>query len=64
MSESKNLKVIDLKSKIKNVQDQIKKLVKEKKTNVEIELFFIENDSKFYEEYPYLVKKLIKGGNM
>tara|TARA_B100000161_G_C33210483_1_gene263999 strand:- start:141 stop:464 length:324 start_codon:yes stop_codon:yes gene_type:complete len=64
MSESKNLKVIDLKSKIKNVQDQIKKLVKEKKTNVEIELFFIENDSKFYEEYPYLVKKLIKGGDM
>ena len=54
----------DLKVKIKEVQEKISELVSQKKTEVEIEMFFIENDSKFYEQYPYLVKKLIKGGDM
>ena len=65
MSDSSNeIKVPDLKTKINQVQEKIKELVKENKTDVDIEMFFIENDSKFYEQYPYLVKKLIKGGDM
>ncbi len=59
-----DLKVADLKSKIKQVQEKISELIKEKKTDVQIEMFFIENDPKFYEEYPYLIKKLIKGGSL
>jgi hypothetical protein len=27
-------------------------------------MFFIENDSEFYEKFPYLIKKLIKGGSL
>ena len=65
MSDSSNdVKVSDLKIKINQVQDKIKELVKENKTDIDIEMFFIENDSKFYEQYPYLIKKLIKGGDM
>lgn len=59
-----DLKVADLKSKIKHVQEKISELINEKKTDVQIEMFFIENDPKFYEEYPYLIKKLIKGGSL
>ena len=61
---SSKLKAADLKVKIKEVQKKISEMVSQKKTEVEIEMFFIENDSEFYEEYPYLVKKLIKGGDM
>lgn len=61
---SSKLKAADLKVKIKEVQEKISEMVSQKKTEVEIEMFFIENDSEFYEEYPYLVKKLIKGGDM
>ena len=61
---SNNYKIPDLKLKIKEVAEKIKELVDQKKTEIEIEMFFFENDEKFYEEYPYLVKKLIKGGNM
>ena len=60
MSDSNtNIKVPDLKVKIKEVQTKIQELVKENKNEVQIEMFFIENDAKFYEQYPYLVKKLI-----
>ena len=59
-----DLKVADLKSKIKQVQEKISELIKEKKTDVQIEMFFIENDPKFYEEDPYLIKTLIKGGSL
>ena len=61
---SSKLKAAYLKVKIKEVQEKISEMVSQKKTEVEIEMFFIENDSEFYEEYPYLVKKLIKGGDM
>ena len=61
---SSKLKAADLKVKIKEVQKKISEMVSQKKTEVEIEMFFIENDSEFYEEYPYLVKKLIKGVDM
>ena len=27
-------------------------------------MFFLENDSDFYERYPYFIKKLIKGGSL
>ena len=65
MSDSNtNIKVPELHVKIKQVQIKIQELIKENKNEVEMELFFIENDSTFYEQYPYLVKKLIKGGDM
>jgi len=65
MSDSNtNIKVPELKVKIVEVQKKIQELVKQNKTDLEIEMFFIENDSKFYEQYPYLVKKIIKGGDM
>ena len=65
MSDSNtNIKVPELKVKIAEVQKKIQELVKQNKTDLEIEMFFIENDSKFYEQYPYLVKKIIKGGDM
>lgn len=61
---SNNYNILDLKEKIKQVSAKIKELVDQKKTEIEIEMFFFENDEKFYEEYPYLIKKLIKGGDM
>tara|TARA_B100001287_G_C22540666_1_gene461979 strand:- start:473 stop:808 length:336 start_codon:yes stop_codon:yes gene_type:complete len=62
--EKKNFDIKNLKSKVKTVSLKIKELVEQKKTDVEIEVYFMENDSKFYEEYPYLIKKLIKGGSL
>ena len=63
-SDTQKLKAKDLKIKIEEVSKKISELVKEKKTNVEIEMFFLENDSEFYERCPYLIKKLIKGGSL
>jgi hypothetical protein len=62
--EIKNNSVIDLKNKITQVQDKIKELVEKKQTNVQIELYFLENEGSFYEKYPYLIKKLIKGDSL
>lgn len=62
--DTKKLKTQELKVKIEEVSLKISELVKEKKTDVEIEMFFLENDSDFYERYPYLIKKLIKGGSL
>ena len=62
--ETKKLDIVNLKDQIKQVQKKISELVKENKTNAQIEMYFLENDSKFYEEYPYLVKKLIKGDGL
>ena len=62
--ETKKLTSNELKVKIKQVQEKISELVKTNKTNVEIEMFFMDNDTEFYERYPYLVKKLIKGGSL
>lgn len=61
---SDKYKISDLKEKIKDVSSKIKELSLENKSEVDIEMYFFENDEKFYEEYPYLIKKLIKGGNM
>ena len=64
MSETKQLDIVNLKDKINQVKQKINEMVKENKTNVEIEMYFLENDAKFYEEYPYLIKKLIKGDGL
>ena len=63
-TDTNKLKSKDLKIKIEEVSKKIIELTKENKTNVEIEMFFLENDSEFYERYPYLIKKLIKGGSL
>ena len=63
-SDTNKLKVKELKIKIDEVSTKISELVKLNKTEVEIEMFFLENDSEFYERYPYLIKKLIKGGSL
>ena len=60
----KELNIKDLRTKIAQVQTKIKEFVKENKTDVEIEMYFLENDGSFYEKYPYLVKKLIKGDSL
>ena len=62
--DTNKLKVPELKVKISEVSAKISELVKENKTEVEIERHFFENDSVFYERYPYLIKKLIKGGSL
>ena len=64
MSETKKFDIVNLKDKIKQVQKKISEMVKENKTEIEIEMHFLENDSKFYEEYPYLIKKLMKGDGL
>ena len=64
MSETKKFDIVNLRDKIKKVQKKINELVKQNKTEVEIEMHFLENDEKFYEEYPYLIKKLIKGDGL
>ena len=53
-----------MKNKIKVIQEKISELVQENKTKVDIEMYFLENDSEFYGKYPYLIKKLIKGGSL
>tara|TARA_E500000178_G_C16986251_1_gene738372 strand:+ start:65 stop:394 length:330 start_codon:yes stop_codon:yes gene_type:complete len=62
--DTKKLNVKEMKKKINYVQNKISELVKENKNNVDIEMYFLENDSEFYERYPYLIKKLIKGGSL
>ena len=62
--ETKKLTSKELTIKIKQVQERISEMVKTNKTKVEIEMFFMDNDTEFYERYPYLVKKLIKGGSL
>ena len=63
-SDTKKLNVQEIKNKIKFIQEKISDLIKENKNTVEIEMYFLENDSEFYEKYPYLIKKLIKGGSL
>ena len=61
MSESK----IDImKTKIKSIQDKICNFKNEGKNDSDIEAYFFNNDIDFYEKYPYLIKKLIKGGDL
>lgn len=50
----------DLKEKINNIRIKIAELLKQNKNNIEIEMYFLENDSEFYEKFPFLIKKLIK----
>ena len=53
-----------MKQRIENAKNKIAELVKANKTHVEIEMYFLENEKEFYENYPYLIKKLIKGGSL
>jgi hypothetical protein len=54
-----------LKSKIKCIQEKINTLRNvDKKNDTDIEAHFFNNDIEFYEKYPYLIKKLIKGGDL
>ena len=62
--DTKKLNVKEMREKINYVQNKISELMKENKNNVDIEMYFLENDSEFYERYPYLIKKLIKGGSL
>jgi len=60
--DTNKLKTKELKVKIDEISTKISEMGKENKTEIEIEQFFFENDSEFYGRYPYLIKKLIKGG--
>ena len=54
-----------MRTKVKSVQEKIKSLRnEEKKNDSDIEAHFFNNDIEFYEKYPYLIKKLIKGGDL
>tara|TARA_B100001093_G_scaffold482408_1_gene514023 strand:- start:517 stop:837 length:321 start_codon:yes stop_codon:yes gene_type:complete len=61
---SNNFNLNILKDKIKETQLKIDELKEKNLDEVEIELYFLENEEDFYGEYPYLIKKLIKGGNL
>ena len=61
---SNNFNLNILKNKIKETQLKIDELKEKNLDEVEIELYFLENEEDFYGEYPYLIKKLIKGGNL
>ena len=63
-SDTKKLNVEEMRNKIKVILEKISELSQQNKNNVDIEMYFIENDSEFYESYPYLIKKLIKGGSL
>ena len=54
----------NLRNKITNIQEKILELRESNKTDVEIEMYFVDNEKDTYENYPFLVKKLIKGGSM
>lgn len=63
-TDTKKLNVQEMKNKIESIKEKISELVQENKTKVDIEMYFLENDSEFYEKYPYLIKKLVKGGSL
>ena len=54
----------EMREKISYIQTKILELSAQNKNNTDIEIFFMENDSEFYEKYPYLIKKLVKGGSL
>jgi len=54
----------EMREKISYIQTKILELSAQNKNNTDIEMFFMENDSEFYEKYPYLIKKLVKGGSL
>jgi hypothetical protein len=54
----------EMRVKISYIQAKVLELSSQDKNNTDIEMFFMENDSDFYEKYPYLIKKLIKGGSL
>lgn len=60
----KKLNIAELKVKISTIQDKIKEFAKDNKTDVEMEMYFLNNEPEFYAEYPYLIKKLVKGGSL
>lgn len=62
--ENNDFKLTELKQKIKDAEVKINQLKSENKDEVEIEFYFLENEEEFYAEYPYLIKKLIKGGDL
>ena len=54
-----------MRAKVKSVQEKINNLRNEEnKNDGDIEAHFFNNDVEFYEKYPYLIKKLIKGGDL
>jgi len=59
-----NLDSKQMREKIYCIQTKIAELATQNKNNTDIEMFFMENDSDFYEKYPYLIKKLVKGGSL
>lgn len=59
-----NLDSKQMREKISCIQTKIAELTTQNKNNTDIEMFFMENDSDFYEKYPYLIKKLVKGGSL
>ena len=54
----------DLIVKIKEIKEKVSVLKSQNKSDVDIELFFLDNDTEFYENHPYLIKKLIKGDSL
>lgn len=64
MSDKKNYDIISMRQKIKDAQITINEQLKQGKSKIEIEMYFLNNESKLYEEYPYLIKKLIKGDSL
>jgi|UniRef100_A0A6C0IWU3 hypothetical protein len=54
----------EMREKISYIQTKVLELSKQDTNNTDIEMYFMENDPDFYEKYPYLIKKLIKGGSL
>ena len=56
--------VNDIKEKVKLINDKVEEMKKESKSDVDIEMYFFNNNEEMYKKYPYLIKKIIKNDNL
>jgi hypothetical protein len=60
MSDNTKYDIINMRQQIKNAQIKINEQLQQGKSKIEIEMYFLNNESQLYDKYPYLIKKLIK----
>ena len=56
--------VNDTRNKVKHIIKKVNDMKKLNKSDVEIEMYFVNEEEELYTQFTHLIKKIIKGGDM
>lgn len=56
--------VNDTRDKVKHIIKKVNDMKKQNMTDVQMEMYFIDNEEDLYTQFTHLIKKIIKGGDM